>query len=745
MLLHHRPICCTYSFVVLLAVGPSAITTRVATSTFYLLHRLAVLQQHQQRALFIMTKNKKNKNNNMTRPIIRRQCQEATAAREASLFLKVVVKLMLLLLLAFLLVSFTAACRPPSLAAAPVAGGGPQDSLFTRWASLVVGVPSVSPSTIVLSPSRKSNISTPITTKTTTTISSTTRPQQNKRRRTNSSSAGRRMAAAAAVELETNSTTTTNGNNTLLSSSQDPRLGVETLYTSVTGIAIATTTSLISIIASFTIMLVIFRSPVGLGSVYHRILFGMSAADILQSLAMALTTLPMPKDMIYEQFDDLLVLGNDTTCNIQGFMYICGFLSGTMFTTILCYYYLCAIHFRMKDVTFRRYVEPASYFFNFSFTIILAALTWEYDLIHPTPLHPFCTTSAYPYWCRTSDKECMSFSIRRGGQLILWPLSTIFFGVNALIILASLLIIVCSIYAGERKLRRYFKSENNNMSRDMKNAYWRDFTYTKSVVRQSLYYVSAFIAVYTFHFITSASDLSSDTLPPILASRWLQISYVILRPSQGTFNLMIFLYHKIWSLRRNLPTLGFFEALKEVLSKGNASDRSKSQDRIVSKIEIVMRDNALKNLQMAAGGNGGGGGGDSNVRHEEDKDEYYDDMEEESKYDSVDVIMDKNDHDPYRIVTPVRNKKIMVEKLARKNSPEMTTPHNERAIFDPDHGLSYDSESHSHYGAEKGSIFSGVSRDIFSILDSIQMLGSQEPTAASHGEQQQHDDCSSVQ
>mmetsp|Transcript_8797 Transcript_8797/g.16602 ORF Transcript_8797/g.16602 Transcript_8797/m.16602 type:complete len:694 (+) Transcript_8797:336-2417(+) len=693
-----------------------------------------------------MTNNKKKNKNNNLRPIIRRQeCQEAPAGREASLVLKVVVKLMLLLLLllAFLLVSFPAACRPPSLVAAPAAGG-PQESLLTRWALVVVGVPTPlsPPSTIVpSSPSRNSNITS--ITKTTTTISSTTtRPQ--KRRRTNSSA--ERMAAAVLLEMETNSTTTTNGNNTLLSS-QDPRLGVETLYTSVTGIAIATTTSLISIIASFTIMLVIFRSSVGLGSVYHRILFGMSAADISQSLAMALTTLPMPKDMIYEQFDDLLVLGNNTTCNVQGFMYICGFLSGTMFTTILCYYYLCAIHFRMKDVTFRRYVEPASYFFNFSFTIILAALTWEYDLIHPTPLHPFCTTSAYPYWCRTSDKECMSFSIRRGGQLILWPLSTIFFGINALIIVVSLLIIVCSIYAGERKLRRYFKSENNNMSRDVKNAYWRDFTYTKSVVRQSLYYVSAFIAVYTFHFITSASDLGDDTLPPILASRWLQISYVTLRPSQGTFNLMIFLYHKIWSLRRNLPSLGFFEALKEVLSKGNSSDRSKSQDRIVSKIEIVMRDNALKNLQMAgAGGNAGGGDvGDSNNHHDEDNDEYYDDMEEESKYDSVDVIMDKkNDHDPYRtIVTLGRNKKIMGEKLARISSPEMTTPHNERAILDPDHGLSYDSESHSHYGAEKGSIFSGVSRDIFSILDSIQMLGSL-PTAASH-EQEQHDDCSSVQ
>jgi hypothetical protein len=56
------------------------------------------------------------------------------------------------------------------------------------------------------------------------------------------------------------------------------------------------------------------------------------------------------------------------------------------------------------------------------------------------------------------------------------------------------------------------------MNSAVKNAYWRDFTYTKSVVRQSLYYVAAFVDVYIFHFVISASDLRSETLPPILAS-----------------------------------------------------------------------------------------------------------------------------------------------------------------------------------------------------------------------------------
>jgi hypothetical protein len=112
----------------------------------------------------------------------------------------------------------------------------------------------------------------------------------------------------------------------------------------------------------------------------------------------------------------------------------------------------------MKDATFRKYVEPVLNFINLSFSITLAALNWEYDLIHPTPLHPFCTTSAYPYWCRTSDEEeCTD------GK---WPLSTIFFGVNVLIIVTScLLISVCSINYGERKLKKYSKEESKKATK----------------------------------------------------------------------------------------------------------------------------------------------------------------------------------------------------------------------------------------------------------------------------------------
>jgi hypothetical protein len=57
----------------------------------------------------------------------------------------------------------------------------------------------------------------------------------------------------------------------------------------------------LSAISSAAIIYVILRSEKGLSGIYHRIMFGMSTADILGSLAMALTSLPMPSYMFKEE------------------------------------------------------------------------------------------------------------------------------------------------------------------------------------------------------------------------------------------------------------------------------------------------------------------------------------------------------------------------------------------------------------------------------------------------------------
>jgi len=60
--------------------------------------------------------------------------------------------------------------------------------------------------------------------------------------------------------------------------------------------AVPKITGSISAVSSSLIIYLICRSKPKLSTIYHRIMFCMSVADILASTAMALTTLPMPRN-----------------------------------------------------------------------------------------------------------------------------------------------------------------------------------------------------------------------------------------------------------------------------------------------------------------------------------------------------------------------------------------------------------------------------------------------------------------
>uniref|UniRef100_A0A7S3VEY2 G-protein coupled receptors family 1 profile domain-containing protein n=1 Tax=Chaetoceros debilis TaxID=122233 RepID=A0A7S3VEY2_9STRA len=96
----------------------------------------------------------------------------------------------------------------------------------------------------------------------------------------------------------------------------------------------------LSILASATIIFLIYRSQAKLSIIYHRIVLCMSIADILASLAMGLTTLPMPKEMPFEVelgYDwPGPRYGNTWTCNAQGFIWVFAGTIGFGLNAMLC-------------------------------------------------------------------------------------------------------------------------------------------------------------------------------------------------------------------------------------------------------------------------------------------------------------------------------------------------------------------------------------------------------------------------
>jgi len=298
--------------------------------------------------------------------------------------------------------------------------------------------------------------------------------------------------------------------------------------------------------------------------------------------------------MIYDQFDGL-VIGSNKSCNIQGTVYMCGFLAGTSYHIFLTFYYLCALTFTMKDATFRKYFEPFLHVITVSFALIVSIASSNLKQIHPSPLYAFCVPTAYPYWC-SSDEDCLSGKRWKGRVTVLWFVSSMI-GVVGIFFLV---IIICSVFIRERKLRDYVKKElkqghDTEEHRLARKVAWNDFAYTISVMKQSLYYTLAYIAVYIFPLIQTTSDVTGERLPSNIASPLFQVAYALLRPSQGTMNLVIFLYHKVWKMQKQYPSLRFSEALKSIIFKGD-----QVEDKAISAVEIVKRDDAIANLRLAS-------------------------------------------------------------------------------------------------------------------------------------------------
>jgi hypothetical protein len=141
-------------------------------------------------------------------------------------------------------------------------------------------------------------------------------------------------------------------------------------------------TGSISVISSALIIYVILRSPNGLSTIYHRIMFGMSFVDILGSAAIAFTHLAMPRPGISEIIDNYGFEGTRLG-NTDGY------------NNSLCVYYACIIAFSMHEARVTRKVEPFLHFLPIGSSIGMASIALFYEMYNPTPGSAWCTIREY--------------------------------------------------------------------------------------------------------------------------------------------------------------------------------------------------------------------------------------------------------------------------------------------------------------------------------------------------------------
>ena len=242
-----------------------------------------------------------------------------------------------------------------------------------------------------------------------------------------------------------------------------------------TAIVIPTVTGSLSFLSSFAIVVFVIRSRSN--TVYHRILFVMSLFDMMSSLAIALTTLPMPSDVSYPYSGPSY--GTVKTCEAQGFAYVIGSAMTLCMNSVLNIYYLCTLRYNMSEKVFSRYIEPALYILPIISSLAVGvSLLLQRDLLNPSVFDSLCVPDTYPFQCDIDrhrvngntytndvipeDYECRGDRI----SLDLFQQVIYFIAVGSLFatLIVTMGLIVLTFYQREKSLQTISNRGNNNGS-----------------------------------------------------------------------------------------------------------------------------------------------------------------------------------------------------------------------------------------------------------------------------------------
>lgn len=347
---------------------------------------------------------------------------------------------------------------------------------------------------------------------------------------------------------------------------EDERYHLVDLYTSLEGTILCSSLSSLSVFATVLIMIIILRSYAGLSSVYHRFFMLMSIANFICSVAMCLGTLPMPSDMPYTHVEGLHI-GNQITCNIQGFSFMLGVTAETLYFASLLIYYCCSITLRIRDSTFQRYMEPVLHLvcLALSFTPPIIALAG--DLINPAINEKnWCSRSLIPYWCDDESETCL-----RGEYDIFEMLKRNMgytFGAVLSICVISMLLILVSVCRLERRRLPYedsrLQSADGCMDQSVISA--------KAKAEEDRHHATKVIAVQMLAYLLSILFVSLNSYISLYSperSKSAAYFHLISRPTHGVMICSIFVGHKVYEKLRGDETLSVNAAIWQVLISRN--------------------------------------------------------------------------------------------------------------------------------------------------------------------------------
>jgi hypothetical protein len=309
----------------------------------------------------------------------------------------------------------------------------------------------------------------------------------------------------------------------------------------------------LSAVSSATIIYLIFRSQTRLSSIYHQIMLCMSILDITSTIAMALTTIPMPREMPQEKELGFEWpggrYGNHATCAAQGFFTLSGSIAMFGFNAMLCLYYACAVAFQMKEKNIRKYILPIIYGvplvsgFGFAITLLFAG---SYNPPTDFMLGYWCVGTVYPAGCTGKDDSCIrgNYDVIQKARIVM----SFVIVLGMLIMVTSLVLVVNSRFRVHRLTQKIVKAAEKDgastrilMASSPKDKLERVQKDTNAILLQSVAYIVAFMSGIIWVL------LSGDGREMNMTTFKFGLFFV---PIQGFLNLIVFLSHKVHNYKR---------------------------------------------------------------------------------------------------------------------------------------------------------------------------------------------------
>jgi hypothetical protein len=348
---------------------------------------------------------------------------------------------------------------------------------------------------------------------------------------------------------------------------------------SVETLTIQICTASVSLVASAVIIVMILVSPNKLTSPYRRLIFGMSMADVLQSLALVTGPFAIPVGTINAPFGT----GNVHTCELNGFFMVFGSTTVPLYMFALSLFYRLKLDLKMTNGEFTKKIEKWIHILIIMSMLTICFFGVGFSSFNQSPSGAFCFLEEYPFRCKgTEGVECIR-GLKGTSQLLCITLIILVLCLLGITINMSMLCIKsCHI----EKMYRSRAGDPEDRLGSKRSCCLQDFLccvhcrnydqfmhegdadyvlrlYKAETIIQSSLYVGAFFLSYMCPLMQTFGSFFGYKFPPFFG-------YVMsfLYPLGGLFNIFVYTRPKVVRFRHAYPEISRLRSLLLVIKAG---------------------------------------------------------------------------------------------------------------------------------------------------------------------------------